>query len=100
VDRDLGTIEMSSEIMSGIWIKVQQQPKDGALYVMRDDGQRRMMIENIFCARKGDWQASVGQVDLAPARAARPSQITYVCAAPYSGGRVACKEPQLWYNIQ
>src|SRR4051794_20031101 len=49
VDRDLGV----ATIGGGLTLKLQQQAKDGALYIMRDDGERRMMIENIFCARDG-----------------------------------------------
>jgi len=95
VERDLGTFEKGS---GGIKFEVQQQRKDGALFVMRDDGQRRMMIENIFCARKGDWRATVGQIDLAAVRVARPYQVWVSCALPAAGGRVVCNKPELWNN--
>ena len=81
VSRDLGTLAPGVVTR----FQIQQQPKDGALYVERDDGQRRMMIENIFCNAPDDLQATVGQVDLAPARTARMQQIDAACALPESG---------------
>jgi len=97
VDRDLGTAEMDAGNGGGISVEVQQQAKDGALYVMRDDGERRMMLENIFCARDGDWQATVGQIDLAAVRTERPREVWVSCGLPEDGGRVACGKPKLWY---
>lgn len=100
-----GTKPMQCRIQFGHWVardlgvlapkavtrfQIQQQPKDGALYVMRDDGQRRMMIENIFCNASDDLQATVGQVDLAPARAARVQEIDAGCALPETG-HVQCR---------
>jgi hypothetical protein len=90
VDRDLGAVTASE-----VSVTVQQQPKDGALYIMRDDGQRRMMVENIFCAQKDNWQATVGQIDLAVVRRERPKEISVSCALPEAGGRVTCIEPKL-----
>ena len=90
VDRDLGTVTTYE-----VSVTVQQQPKDGALYVMRADGQRLMMVENIFCAQKGNWQATVGQMDLAVVRRARPKEVAVSCALPEAGGRVTCGEPKL-----
>jgi hypothetical protein len=81
VDRDLGVLAPAAVSR----FEIQQQPKDGALYVERDDGQRKMMIENIFCHAPDDLQPTVGQVDLAPARAARPSAIEAACALPATG---------------
>jgi hypothetical protein len=92
VERDLGVLAKGS---GGIEVKVKQQKNDGALFVMRDDGQRRMMIENIFCARKGDWRATVGQIDLAVVRVARPAVVRVSCALPEDGGRVVCGKPYL-----
>ena len=89
VDRDLGTVTMSE-----VSVTVQQQPQDGALYIMRDDGQRRMMVENIFCAQKDNWQATVGQIDLAVVRQERPKEVSVSCALPESG-RVTCTEPKM-----
>src|SRR5262245_2051623 len=52
VDRDLGVATIGGGTANGIAVTVQQQPQDGALYIMRDDGERRMMVENIFCAEE------------------------------------------------
>lgn len=90
VERDLGLVQSDA-----ISVTVRQQPADGALYVMRLDGQRRMMVENIFCARPNDWQATVGQMDLAMVRQQRPSEVRVNCALPLEGGRVTCDEPGL-----
>jgi len=98
VDRDLGTAEMGGGNAGGISVTVQQQPKDGALYILRDDGERRMMVENIFCAQPDNWQATVGQVDLAAVRTARPKQVWVSCALPEDGGRVTCAAPKLWFD--
>ena len=100
VDRDLGIATIGGGTATGISVKVQQQSKDGALYIMRDDGERRMMVENIFCARPDDWQATVGQMDLAMVRAARPREVWVSCALPETGGRVVCGQPKLWYRGQ
>jgi hypothetical protein len=86
VDRDLGVLAPGARTR----FQIQQQPKDGALYVERDDRQRKMMIENIFCNIPNDLQATVGQVDLAPARATRMQEIEAACAAPATG-RVQCR---------
>jgi len=99
VDRDLGVTEMGAGNSGGISVTVQQQKKDGALYIMRDDGERRMMVENIFCAREGDWQATVGQVDLAAVRAVRAREAWISCGLPESGGRVVCTKPKFWALI-
>jgi hypothetical protein len=58
---------------------------------MRDDGQRRMMIETIQCARPGRWTQTVGQLDLAPIRSRRARAIEASCAAPAEEKRVACR---------
>jgi len=81
VDRDLGVLAPAAVTT----FQIQQQPKDGALYVERDDGQRRMMIETIYCHAPNDLQATVGQVDLAPARAARTREINASCVLPEIG---------------
>jgi hypothetical protein len=86
VERDLGLIAPGGSLD----LAISQAAKDGALFVMRDDGQRRMMIETILCGRDGDWPASVGQVDLAPARGRRPTRLEASCALPQGGGRVIC----------
>jgi hypothetical protein len=96
VDRDLGVAEIGDGGAEDIFVTVRQQPGDGALYVLRDDGQRRMMVENIFCARPNDWRATVGQIDLASVRKAKPASIWVTCALPESGGHVVCGKPKFW----
>jgi hypothetical protein len=91
VDRDLGRLAAGQRVD----IAMLQQDADGALFILRDDGQRRMMIETIHCGREGDWMNSYGQVDLAPARSARPAHIDANCAAPAGPGRVACTPIEL-----
>ncbi|HVR68115.1 MAG TPA: hypothetical protein VMT98_15820 [Verrucomicrobiae bacterium] len=86
VDRDLGRFAPGE----GVDIAITQQGSDGALFVLREDGARRMMIETINCGRDGDWLGTFGQVDLAPARAARAAGIDAACAAPNGAGRVVC----------
>ena len=89
--RDLGVLAPGASARFAI----QQQPQDGALYIERGDGHRKMMIENIFCHAPDDQQATVGQVDLTPARAARMEEIDAACALPATGhvrcGPVALK---------
>ena len=86
VEEDLGLIVPGGSI----GLDISQAAKDGALYILRADGQRRMMIETIICGRDGDWMASYGQVDFAPARSARPARIEAGCALPEDRGRVVC----------
>ena len=86
VDRDLGELAPGAEMS----IAMTQSAVDGALYVIRSDGQRRMMIETIQCAQPGRWTQSVGQVDLAPIRTRRVHSVEANCAAPTGGGRIAC----------
>ena len=86
VDRDLGRLAPGEKVE----IQIAQQDTDGALFVLRDDGARRMMIETISCGRDGDWMGTFGQVDLAPARRARAAGIGATCAAPAGTGRVIC----------
>lgn len=87
VDRDLGALApgVATEV------DMTQAASDGALYVMRADGERKMMIETIQCAQSGDWMESFGQVDFAPIRSRRAQAIEASCAAPADGGRVACR---------
>ena len=91
IDRDLGTIAGGE----GIEFPVSQQGSDGAFYVLRDDGNRRMMIETIECWRDQQWQASFAQVDFAPARARRPEAMVAACALPPQGGRVVCQDVRI-----
>jgi hypothetical protein len=90
VDRDLGVLAPGAVAR----FEVQQQPKDGALYVERADGQRKMMIENIFCHAPDNLQATVGQVNIAPARTARAQEIDAACALPETG-HVQCRPVEL-----
>jgi len=91
VDRDLGRLAPGGSID----IAMTQQNTDGALFILRDDGARRMMIETINCGRGSDWIETFGQVDLAPARIARPARIAATCAAPAGPGRVTCPTVEL-----
>ena len=86
VERDLGLVPAGGAVD----LDILQAEKDGALFIMRADGQRRMMIETILCGLDGDWMASFGEVDFAPARSARPTRIEARCAVPAAAGRVAC----------
>jgi hypothetical protein len=88
VDRDLGRLAPGE----GVDIAMMQQDTDGALFILRDDGQRRMMIETINCGRDGNWMESFGQVDLAPVRGSRPTRVDATCAAPVGPGRTLCPE--------
>jgi hypothetical protein len=87
VDRDLGALAPGAATD----VAMTQAARDGALYVLRADGERKMMIETIQCAQSGDWMASFGQVDFAPVRSRRAQAIEASCAAPADGGRVACR---------
>jgi hypothetical protein len=86
VNRDLGIVRPGHET----GFDIQQAPKDGALYIMRADGERRMMIQNLYCAAVGGPQSTEQQVDLAPARGSRPSAILARCALPPGAGQVGC----------
>jgi hypothetical protein len=87
VDRDLGALAPGA----ATGIDMTQAARDGALYVMRADGGRKMMIETIRCAQSGDWMANFGQVDFAPIRSRRAEAIEASCAAPVGGGRTLCR---------
>jgi hypothetical protein len=86
VDRDLGRLAPGERID----IRILQQSTDGALFILRDDGERRMMIETIHCHREGKWMETFGQVDLSPGRSSRASSIEAACEAPVGPGRVIC----------
>ena len=87
VDRDLGELAPGASTE----LAMTQATEDGALYVMRADGQRKMMIETIQCAQSGKWMQSFGQVDFAPIRSRRARAIEASCAATTGEGRVACR---------
>ena len=86
VDRDLGALAPGASIA----LSMTQAASDGALYVLRADGERKMMIETIQCAQSGDWMESFGQVDFAPIRSRRALAIEASCAAPEGVGRTIC----------
>ncbi|MEZ5829566.1 MAG: hypothetical protein R3D05_00120 [Dongiaceae bacterium] len=96
VDRDLGELAPGASTS----LSMMQAAADGALYVMRADGQRRMMIETIQCAGPGDWMQSFGQVDFAPVRSRRAQAIEAICAAPAGGGRVACRLDHITQHLE
>jgi hypothetical protein len=87
VTQDLGVIEKNG------WKTVQfhRQPSDGALYIPRADGQRLMMIENVFCSATDDFAASRGQVPLLAIQSGQAHRYSSVCRA---GKPVQCEEPE------
>ena len=87
VDRDLGLLAPGASTE----LTMTQAAEDGALYIMRADGQRKMMIETIQCAQSDKWMESFGQVDFAPIRSRRAETIEASCAAPGDGGRTTCR---------
>lgn len=87
VDRDLGALAPGASTT----LAMTQAAGDGALYVLRADGERKMMIETIQCAPSGDWMQTFGQVDFAPIRSRRAQAIEASCAAPAGGGRTICR---------
>ena len=91
VDRDLGALAPGASTE----LAMTQAAGDGALYVMRTDGERKMMIETIQCAQSGDWMETFGQVDFAPIRSRRAQAIEASCAAPVGGGRTTCRVDEI-----
>ena len=87
VDRDLGEIAPGAATE----LAMTQAARDGALYILRADGGRKMMIETIQCAQPGGWMRNFGQVDFAPIRSRRAETIEASCAAPAGGGRTICR---------
>lgn len=72
-------------------VALRQQARDHALFVYRDDMQRRLMIENILCGRPGNGYATNGQIDLAALRRSHVAYVEATCAAPTGPGRVSCQ---------
>jgi hypothetical protein len=93
VDRDLGALGPGGATE----IAMTQAAEDGALYVVRADGARKMMIETIQCARPGNWFGTFGQVDLGPVRAQRARAVDASCAVAAGEERVACRLDRLAY---
>ena len=91
VDRDLGVLAPGASTT----LAMTQAASDGALYVLRADGERKMMVETIQCAPSGDWMQTFGQVDFAPIRSRRAQAIEASCAAPAGGGRTICRLGQI-----
>ncbi len=88
VTQDLGMIEENASKT----VQFHRQPANGALYIPRADGQRLMMIENVFCSAPGDSAASRGQVPLLPIQAGRSQRYASVCRA---GEPVRCETAEV-----
>lgn len=87
VERNLGEIAPGTSVT----LDFMRAREDGGLYVMRYDGARKMMVENVICGRLGHWRESLGQVDLDALRRRPIAQAAASCAAPAGPGRVACR---------
>lgn len=87
VERGLGEIAPGAAIR----LDLMRAAEDGGLYVMRYDGQRRMMVENVICGGLENWRESLGQVDLGELRRRPVVAAEASCAAPDGPGRVACR---------
>ena len=87
VTQDLGVIEKNGSKT----VQFRRQPKDGALYIPREDGQRLMMIENIYCSALGDSAASQGQVPLLAIQSGQSHRYSSVCRI---GEPVQCEAPE------
>lgn len=87
VERDLGVVAAGASTR----VDATQAAADGALYVLRADGARKMMIETLACGREGDWMASRGQVDLAPIRSVRARSATARCGLQSGARQAICR---------
>ena len=87
VERDLGVVAAGASMQ----IDATQAAADGALYVLRADGARKMMIETLACGREGDWVATRGQVDLAPIRAVRAKSAVARCGLQSGARQAICR---------
>ena len=87
VTQDLGVIDKNGSKT----LLFHRQPSDGALYIPRADGQRLMMIENIFCSATDDSAASRGQVPLLAIQSGQSHRYSSVCRA---GEPVQCEVPE------
>ncbi len=87
VEREMGELAPGTTFD----IALRQQGDDHALFVYRDDMQRRMMIENIVCGRREDWRSTTGDVDLTRPRQHNVAYLEAACAAPTGPGRVSCE---------
>jgi hypothetical protein len=50
-------------------IAMKRQPEDGALYLLRADGRRRMMVETLLCGDDARWWETRAEIALQPLRA-------------------------------
>jgi hypothetical protein len=87
VTQDLGLIERNGSKT----LQFHRQPANGALYIPRADGQRLMMIENIFCSAPDDSAGSRGQIPLLVIQSGQSYRYSSVCRA---GDPVQCEEPE------
>ena len=87
VDRDLGVLAAGASTQ----IDAIRAAADGALYILRADGARKMMIETLACGRAGDWVSTRGQVDLAPLRAVRAKSATARCGLQSGARQAICR---------
>jgi hypothetical protein len=87
VERDLGALAPGEATQ----IDTTQAASDRALYILRADGARKMMIETLACGRTGDWVATRGQVDLAPIRAVRAKSATARCGLQSGARQAICR---------
>jgi hypothetical protein len=49
-------------------VAMSRQPQDGALYILRDDGRRRMMVETLLCGEDARWWETRAEISLMPLR--------------------------------
>lgn len=86
VERGLGEIAPGADVR----MDLMRAAADGGIYVMRPDGKKKMMVENVICGRADNWQPTLGQLDFTPLRQRAAPAAAAHCAAPADGGRVAC----------
>ncbi len=86
VERGLGDVAPGAAVQ----LDLMRAAEDGGIYVMRPDGKKKMMVENVICGRADNWQPTLGQLDFTPLRQRAAPAATAHCAAPSDGGRVAC----------
>jgi hypothetical protein len=87
VDRDLGALAPGASTD----VAMTQAASDGALYVLRADGERKMMIETIDAPNRAiGWRVSGRSIS----RRSAPGgcrQSRRAAPLPADGGRVACR---------
>src|SRR5262249_26333605 len=49
-------------------LSMNRQPEDGALYILRADGRRRMMVETLLCGEDSRWWETRAEISLMPLR--------------------------------